>query len=199
MPLPCMFDCSSQCCVLRAVLVLVYPHSNKPFCLVCLPAVIPHSRPRRQIRRPVALSDCSSETLGSSFGDEDHNSIQDSDSAVEHQQHLDDADLDDLDCSSDDDGDKRHPIRAHGKGSKARIITKNSLREVYHLPISRAAAHLDVGSTVLKKYCRKFNIQRWPYRKINSLHKLIDAVEGYEKSSGNTRQCAPVLQELRWE
>ena len=34
---------------------------------------------------------------------------------------------------------------------------------MYHLPIGEAATILGVGITVLKKFCRKENVPRWPY------------------------------------
>lgn len=33
--------------------------------------------------------------------------------------------------------------------------------------------------TVLKKFCRKFKVPRWPYRKLKSMEKLIASVEDY--------------------
>ncbi|GFH29692.1 RWP-RK domain-containing transcription factor, partial [Haematococcus lacustris] len=51
------------------------------------------------------------------------------------------------------------------------------LQEVYHLPIHEAAQQLSVGVTVLKKYCRRFKVGRWPFRKLQSLDKLIRSVE----------------------
>ena len=50
---------------------------------------------------------------------------------------------------------------------------------MYDYPINQAAQKLGVGVTVLKKYCRKFAIPRWPYRKLKSMEKLIDSVNEY--------------------
>ena len=44
---------------------------------------------------------------------------------------------------------------------------------MYDYPINEAADRLHVGVTVLKKYCRKFDIPRWPFRKLKSMEKLI--------------------------
>ena len=57
------------------------------------------------------------------------------------------------------------------------VITLSLLRSKYHLPISRAAKELGMGVTVMKKYCRKFGINRWPFRKLNSMTKLISSVQ----------------------
>ena len=48
---------------------------------------------------------------------------------------------------------------------------------MYELPINEAAAELGIGVTVLKKFCRKFAVGRWPYRKLTSVDKLIQTVE----------------------
>lgn len=55
--------------------------------------------------------------------------------------------------------------------------------QVYHLPINEAAAALNIGVTVLKKYCRKFRVPRWPYRKLQSMAKLIESFERYKKNA----------------
>ncbi|KAL6746369.1 RWP-RK domain-containing protein, partial [Haematococcus lacustris] len=62
-------------------------------------------------------------------------------------------------------------------GGEQRCITKALLQEVYHLPINEAADQLGVGVTVLKKFCRRFQVERWPSRKLKSLNKLISSVE----------------------
>ena len=48
---------------------------------------------------------------------------------------------------------------------------------MYEHPISTAAAQLNIGVTVLKKYCRWYSIDRWPYRKIRSVDKLIEQLD----------------------
>lgn len=77
--------------------------------------------------------------------------------------------------NDDDDEDEPFVIRPHGPYSK-RHITKAMLREHFDKPISQAAAALGIGVTVLKKYCRRFKVVRWPYRKLRSMDKLIDSV-----------------------
>eukprot|EP00892_Ulva_mutabilis_P000809 jgi/Ulvmu1/10729/UM068_0017.1 len=51
------------------------------------------------------------------------------------------------------------------------------VQSVYHRPISEAAQVLDMGVTVLKKQCRNQNISRWPFRKLQSIDKLIQSVQ----------------------
>jgi RWP-RK domain len=70
------------------------------------------------------------------------------------------------------------------------VITLSLLRSKYHLPISRAAKELGMGVTVMKKYCRKFGINRWPFRKLNSMTKLISSVQQSNPSGKVALQVA---------
>lgn len=63
-------------------------------------------------------------------------------------------------------------------------ITHSLLRSKYHLPISKAAKELGMGVTVMKKYCRRMGINRWPFRKLNSMAKLINSVQGTISANG---------------
>jgi hypothetical protein len=51
--------------------------------------------------------------------------------------------------------------------------------QVFHLPIEEAAKQLGIGQTMLKHYCRKFGIPRWPYRKRQSVVQLIQSIENH--------------------
>lgn len=51
------------------------------------------------------------------------------------------------------------------------------------MPLSKAAKNLGVGKSVLKKKCRAFGISVWPFRKINSINKLINVLEVNDKCS----------------
>lgn len=62
-------------------------------------------------------------------------------------------------------------------------ITEDAIKSVFHLPISQAATELGVGLTVLKKYCRIYEISRWPFRKLKSLDKLVSTVASINDSS----------------
>jgi hypothetical protein len=59
----------------------------------------------------------------------------------------------------------------------AQYDTLEKLQSVFHKPINDAAAALGMGVTVLKKLCRDRGIQRWPYRKLSSVDKLIESVK----------------------
>ncbi|KAL0027765.1 hypothetical protein WJX77_003559 [Trebouxia sp. C0004] len=73
-----------------------------------------------------------------------------------------------------------------------RVLSLEKLQSVYECPISKAAARLNIGVTVLKKYCRWYSIERWPYRKIHSVDKLMDQLNELEDDA----VVAQVKQEL---
>lgn len=64
-----------------------------------------------------------------------------------------------------------------------RELSFERLRNVFHLPISKAAKQLNVGVTVMKKYCRWYCVDRWPYRKIHSVDKLIAVLKELQATS----------------
>ncbi|KAH3743328.1 hypothetical protein Pelo_15269 [Pelomyxa schiedti] len=47
----------------------------------------------------------------------------------------------------------------------------------FHLPIQTVANELGICATMLKKFCRKHGIKRWPHRKIQSLNNAIHELE----------------------
>ena len=71
------------------------------------------------------------------------------------------------------------PVR-HRTARMDRVLSLEKLQSVYECPISKAAARLNIGVTVLKKYCRWYSIERWPYRKIHSVDKLMDQLNELE-------------------
>ncbi|GMH39382.1 hypothetical protein BSKO_07280 [Bryopsis sp. KO-2023] len=89
----------------------------------------------------------------------------------------------------------RHVIRPHGTRKK-REITFENVRKVCDLPINEAANRLDIGVTVLKKYCRKFDIPRWPYRILSSLSKLISSMEETQEQD-QSLASSPLQDEIR--
>jgi hypothetical protein len=92
---------------------------------------------------------------------------------------------------------EEYRIKAYGSSSESRHLSKEALKAVYDLPIEAAAARLGVGVTVLKKYCRKFDIIRWPYRKRLSVHKLLGVVKEYAATTaGADHDTQPLVDEL---
>lgn len=57
------------------------------------------------------------------------------------------------------------------------VITLDVLRGYFHQPLSTVAALLGISITYLKTICRKNNITKWPFRKIQSLDGQILALE----------------------
>lgn len=56
-------------------------------------------------------------------------------------------------------------------------VTLSDVEKLYDLPLANAAKKLGIGKSILKKKCRNFGFSRWPYRKINSINKLITVAE----------------------
>ena len=50
------------------------------------------------------------------------------------------------------------------------------MSQVYTLPIEQAAEKLGLGLTVFKRYCRRYDVGRWPYRKLISIEKLLSTL-----------------------
>jgi len=63
------------------------------------------------------------------------------------------------------------------KGRKPFYIPPEEIVKKFNLPIKIAAKELGVCVTVLKKSCRKYRIDRWPQRKVNSLNAKIQEKE----------------------
>jgi hypothetical protein len=59
----------------------------------------------------------------------------------------------------------------HRKG-----ITSADLASVFNLSLKKAAIHLGVSPTQLKRICREYNLQQWPYRQIRRLRKRVNAL-----------------------
>ncbi|KAK3213225.1 hypothetical protein Dsin_017931 [Dipteronia sinensis] len=53
-------------------------------------------------------------------------------------------------------------------------LTLQDLAQFFHLPIDKASRMLRLCPTVVKNACRRFGVDRWPYRKINSIHNQIE-------------------------
>ncbi|KAI3979370.1 hypothetical protein MKX01_001562 [Papaver californicum] len=60
---------------------------------------------------------------------------------------------------------------------RTKRLTLNDVARWFHLPINKAAEELQICTTVLKKTCRKYGVQRWPYRTVASINKKITKLE----------------------
>ncbi|CAK7352838.1 unnamed protein product [Dovyalis caffra] len=56
---------------------------------------------------------------------------------------------------------------------RAGRLTLDDFRQYFHLPIEDASRRLNLCPTVVKKICRKFGMNRWPYRKIKSIQRQL--------------------------
>lgn len=54
------------------------------------------------------------------------------------------------------------------------VVELADLRSCFNMPIAAVARKFGICATLLKKICRRHNIQRWPHRQIRSLQKSID-------------------------
>jgi len=61
-------------------------------------------------------------------------------------------------------------------------ISFEQLRSLFHLPISEVSVKLGICDTALKKICRKNGIKRWPYRKIASVHKIMNCLSSNQEN-----------------
>ncbi|MED6211568.1 hypothetical protein PIB30_074986 [Stylosanthes scabra] len=60
-----------------------------------------------------------------------------------------------------------------GTKKKKNELDFDEIKKHFDLPITEAANKMNIGVTLLKRRCRELNINRWPHRKIRSLHLLI--------------------------
>lgn len=76
-------------------------------------------------------------------------------------------------------------------------LTYEDLAGVFHLPLPEAAKELGIGSTALKRVCRKQNIPRWPFRRLRSLDTLIRSVNSDIKRSNDEAEQARLQIDLK--
>ncbi|KAF0699413.1 Aste57867_10021 [Aphanomyces stellatus] len=74
------------------------------------------------------------------------------------------------------------PTAHSPKSGKRRALSLNKVTiedfyEYFDKPIVAVAREFGVCTTLFKKICRKSGIRRWPYRKISSLSKTIEAIQ----------------------
>lgn len=80
--------------------------------------------------------------------------------------------------------------RNRGTGPKlfSKYVTRELLQGQFHLPMEEAGRSWGVSTTIVKRVCRTFGIERWPYRQIQSTRKRIDKLK--EKIRAGTRDAA---------
>ncbi|DBA96604.1 TPA: hypothetical protein ACH3X1_015466 [Trebouxia sp. C0004] len=137
-----------------------------PDCRKRLASQLPHSDKRRQSQK-----DTASPMSLSGRAQEDPSGSVTADNAS------------DRDSDTDDEPEKARrneaitaqPVR-NSQGLARQGLTMTFLEEggYFDLPIKEAAIKLRLGITTLKRVCRSNGMTRWPFRKRNSLGRLID-------------------------
>jgi len=61
-----------------------------------------------------------------------------------------------------------------------RKIPYEELAKYFHLPLTDASEKLGICTTVLKRICRQYHLNRWPYRKIKSIDHTVNALKDAE-------------------
>ena len=75
-----------------------------------------------------------------------------------------------------------------GLGPEQRGKNDLDMRKIatcFHLPIDTAAKALGIGSTAIKRICRKHGLDRWPHRKLKCIERTISNLKkkGSDKGS----------------
>ncbi|CAN0153845.1 unnamed protein product, partial [Laminaria digitata] len=78
--------------------------------------------------------------------------------------------------------------RNRGTGPKlfSKCVTREMLQGQFHLPMEEAGKSWGVSTTIVKRVCRTFGIERWPYRQIQSARKRIDKLEEKLRAGGRS-------------
>lgn len=78
--------------------------------------------------------------------------------------------------------------RNRGTGPKlfSKCVTREMLQGQFHLPMEEAGKSWGVSTTIVKRVCRTFGIERWPYRQIQSARKRIDKLQEKLRAGGRT-------------
>jgi len=77
-------------------------------------------------------------------------------------------------------------------------ITREELGTALHLPLAQAAKQFNMCTAKLKKVCREYGVRRWPFRKILSAQRYLEAKQrGQELSATSQEDSLRVTQELR--
>ena len=104
------------------------------------------------------------------------------------------------DGDDDNDGHFVAPRPGLTPGQRGRASTELTLEQLsacFHLPSERACERLGIGLTVLKRQCRKLKIGRWPYRKIQSINKLMEKIEAGESPGEMSKALLKSVEELK--
>lgn len=86
------------------------------------------------------------------------------------------------------------PTLKPGRVPQRQSVMRDDLKKVWHLPIKEAARYLEVGVSSLKKLARHLGIERWPYRKLKSVERMVTTLGEWSRVEGYGPEQAPYLQ-----
>ena len=78
-----------------------------------------------------------------------------------------------------------------GLGPERRGKNDLDMRKIatcFHLPIDTAAKALGIGSTAIKRICRKHGLDRWPHRKLKCIERTISDLKSRKGSDSGDLQ-----------
>lgn len=75
-------------------------------------------------------------------------------------------------------------------------VTREELARHFHLPISEAARRIGICTTVIKKICRSYGINRWPQRKVAAITKRIAGLESEIKYATTSERKIEIFHQL---
>lgn len=93
-----------------------------------------------------------------------------------------------IDCNEDKTRTTSSSTSTHCRSSVAKRPNQPSLRKrrnsakpsqeeieaCFGIPLAEAAVKLDICSTKLKRLCREYNIQQWPFRQVRSMKRCLE-------------------------
>jgi len=85
-----------------------------------------------------------------------------------------------------------HPKRSHYQ------ISYEDLEKHFDQPLVEVARKFDVCTTFFKKVCRQHGIKRWPFRKLKSLQRKMQASGHLPQQTDNAQQTARPSPDLQW-
>eukprot|EP00276_Gloeochaete_wittrockiana_P003009 CAMPEP_0184658304 /NCGR_PEP_ID=MMETSP0308-20130426/24806_1 /TAXON_ID=38269 /ORGANISM="Gloeochaete witrockiana, Strain SAG 46.84" /LENGTH=684 /DNA_ID=CAMNT_0027097201 /DNA_START=107 /DNA_END=2161 /DNA_ORIENTATION=+ len=91
------------------------------------------------------------------------------------------------------------PLLGNGKRNSSKSLTLQILSKHFSQPIQSAAVKLGVSARTLKKVCRQFGIDRWPYRKLQMLDRNIQRLQQTALDLPSTERSRVVGEVSRFE
>ncbi|KAF0683470.1 Aste57867_24504 [Aphanomyces stellatus] len=80
--------------------------------------------------------------------------------------------------------------------SVAKCISIEEIKNTFHLDMRDAAKHLRVQYSSLKKMCRSFGIERWPYHRVDSLTRTIASLTALANSNDDEDEKACLARKI---